>query len=60
MLNGLMRGIFSLGQMKALAPDDPRLPEASEALTLALGAILVVGILLIAFRPAKRDHRVES
>lgn len=61
MIHALSGGLFYLAQLKvdALKGDPPPLSEGSEALTLVLGTVLVVGILLISFRPAKRD-RAES
>jgi hypothetical protein len=56
----IFQGMSVLGQLKTLPPDEPRIGgDASDTMTLVMGIILVVGILLISFRPSKRD-RVEA
>jgi len=59
MFHPLISTLGVLAQIKTLSPDEPRIGDGSETLTVLMGVILVVGILLIAFRPSKRD-RVES
>jgi hypothetical protein len=57
----MMNGLFLvLGQLKNLPSDEPRLGgDASQTLTMLIGIVLVVGILLVSFRPSKRDRVQE-
>jgi hypothetical protein len=62
MIHGLTNALLFLAQLKPEAlKGDPSLSSEppSEIMPLLIGAVFLAGILVIAFRPAKRD-RIEK